>query len=195
MNYLGHAFLSFGNDAILTGNMLGDHVKGKLALDNYPEQIKKGLILHRKIDGFADIHSAHLQAKLLFKGVYGLYSSPIVDTLFDHYIACDHKLFPTESSLYLFSQTVYSILEKNEDVFPQQFASMFNHMRQNNWLYNYRNFAGIRQSLNGLARRAKYLPPIDKAYEIFITNYYQINQYYFDFMADMIKFSRNEIVK
>ena len=36
MNYLGHAFLSFNNADILTGNMIADHVKGKLALDKYP---------------------------------------------------------------------------------------------------------------------------------------------------------------
>ena len=47
--------------------MIGDHVKGKLALNNYPDEVRKGIMLHRKIDMFTDDHPASQRAKLLFK--------------------------------------------------------------------------------------------------------------------------------
>jgi acyl carrier protein phosphodiesterase len=32
MNYLAHAFLSFKNEDVLTGNMISDYVKGQKAI-------------------------------------------------------------------------------------------------------------------------------------------------------------------
>jgi acyl carrier protein phosphodiesterase len=51
----------------------------------------------------------------------------------------------------------------------------------------------MERALNGLARRAKYMPPIEKAYETFITNYYHLNQCYYEFIDDIIKFVKNEL--
>src|SRR3954471_10403197 len=110
MNYLGHAYLSFGDAEVLTGNMIGDHVKGKLALNNFPEKIKRGIIVHRKIDAYADVHPAMQRAKIWFRGDYGLYSGAIMDTLFDHFLANDAKLFPSEKELMRFTQETYDKL-------------------------------------------------------------------------------------
>lgn len=195
MNYLGHAFLSFGDIDVLTGNMIGDHVKGRLALDKFPVGIKKGIELHRKIDGFADVHPATLRAKILFRQDYGLYSGAIMDTLYDHFLASDPKQFNSQDALLLFTQQVYTQLAMNEQYFPLPFAQYFPHMKEHNWLYNYRTLKGMERSLNGLARRAKHMPPIEKAYEIFVTNYYQLNQCYYEFIDDVITFVKIEMEK
>src|SRR4051812_5785042 len=107
MNYLGHAFLSFGDTDILAGNMIGDHVKGMLALDGYPAGIRKGIMLHRAIDSYTDGHSATQRAKLLFRQEYRLYAGAIMDTLYDHFLANDPKFFSTAESLFAFSENVY----------------------------------------------------------------------------------------
>jgi acyl carrier protein phosphodiesterase len=193
MNYLGHAFLSFGNSELLTGNMIADHVKGRVALEQFPQGIKNGIELHRKIDGKTDIHPATLRAKLLFREDYGLYAGAIMDTLYDHFLANDPALFPTEESLRSFTASVYLQLAENEQYFPPKFAGYFPHMREHNWLYNYRTMKGMERSLNGLARRALYMPPIGKAYELFIANYYVLNQCYFEFIDDIIKFVKIEL--
>jgi acyl carrier protein phosphodiesterase len=66
-------------------------------------------------------------------------------------------------------------------------------MKEHNWLYNYRSLKGMEQSLGGLARRAKYMPPIQKAYETFIGHYYMLNQCYYEFIDDIIKFAKTEL--
>jgi acyl carrier protein phosphodiesterase len=195
MNYLGHAFLSFGNGDTLTGNMIADHVKGKIALEQFPPGIRKGIELHRKIDGKTDIHPATMRAKILFREDYGLYSGPIMDTLYDHFLANDPKFFPTSESLKEFTEAAYLQLDANEQYFPPKFAAYFPHMKEHNWLLNYRSVKGMERALGGLKRRALYMPPVDKAYEIFIANYYQLNQCYYELIDDVISFVKNELAE
>ena len=193
MNYLAHAYLSFGESDILLGNMIGDHVKGKAALDAFPSQIRKGIVLHRKIDEFVDTHPATLRAKIFFRADYGLYSGAIMDTLYDHFLANDPGIFPNEEALFEFSQQTYSALSMQSKWFPEKFAAYFPYMSEQNWLYNYRHVKGMERSLTGLNRRAKYMPVIDKAYATFIAEFYQLNQCYYEIITDLIKFSRSEI--
>ncbi len=193
MNYLGHAYLSFGDAEILTGNMIGDHVKGKLVLDTMPEKIAEGVMLHRKIDEFADNHPANTRAKIWFRENYGLYSGAIIDTLYDHFLANDPKHFGNEQVLLQFSQDTYNMLESKKQYFPPSFASYFPHMREHNWLYGYRTLIGVQRSLSGLARRAQHMSPIDKAYSTFISHFYQLNQCYYEFIDDVVTFVKVEL--
>ncbi|XZF14111.1 ACP phosphodiesterase [Chitinophagaceae bacterium MMS25-I14] len=193
MNYLGHAFLSFGDPRILTGNMIGDHVKGRLALDNFPPDIKKGLLLHRKIDAFTDTHPAIQRAKVWFRADYGLYSGPILDSLFDHFLATDPKCFASEKALLDFSLETYHKIETQQEYLPASFAAYFPYMKEHNWLYNYRTMQGMQRSLNGLARRAAHIPPIENAYKTFIGHYYQLAQCYYEFIDDVIHYVKVEL--
>lgn len=194
MNYLGHAFLSLGDPEILVGNMIGDYVKGKKALDNYPEKIKKGILLHRQLDSMADMHPATTRAKVWFRERYSLYSGPIIDIVYDHFLATDPHFFKNEEYLYEFSQDVYKKLEEHSQYFPPQFAKMFPYMVEQNWLYNYRHVKGVERSLGGLYRRAKSMPPTDDAYNTFILRYYQLEQCFFEFMEKAYNFVNTELM-
>jgi acyl carrier protein phosphodiesterase len=193
MNYLGHALLSFGRPQILAGNMIGDYVKGSLILDSFPEEIKQGIQLHRKIDEFADNHPATLRAKNLFRPHYRLYAGAFVDSMYDHYLANDPHYFPNEKSLFDFAQQTYNHLEAHKQYLPEKFLTMLPYMVSNNWLYNYRTLKGMEKSFKGLVHRAKYLDSSDKAYEILVSHYYELNQYYYDFINDITLFVKNEL--
>ena len=93
MNYLAHAYLSFEITDITVGNMISDFVKGKQKLD-YPVAIQHGITLHRAIDSFTDSHAVTRQAKSFFKEDYGLYAGPLVDVVYDHFLANDPLRFP-----------------------------------------------------------------------------------------------------
>ena len=54
MNYLGHFILSHPNQELVTGNFIGDFVKGNDYL-NYPEGISRGIKMHRFIDEYTDL--------------------------------------------------------------------------------------------------------------------------------------------
>jgi acyl carrier protein phosphodiesterase len=195
MNYLGHAFLSFSNPDILLGNISGDHYKGKKFLTLLPPEMARGIMLHRAIDGFVDVHPAVQRAKIGFRPEFGLYSGAVIDILLDHFLANDPKFFASESDLKLFTTECYTLLESRKIYFNETFASYFPNMMQKDWLYNYRNLAGIQKSLQGLQRRAPKIPPVAKAYEILITDYYHLNQCYYDIIDDVITFVKIELAK
>ena len=188
MNYLAHAFLSFDDAELLTGNMIADYIKGKNALSQLPERIREGILLHRAIDRFTDEHPASKKVAKLFRESYGRYAPAIIDSLFDHYLANDKKHFENDGKLFEFTQKTYEQLASYEPHFPEKFCSFFPYMKEQNWLYNYRSQDGMNRSLKGLHRRAKYMPTSEKAFEIFLTNYSVLNEAYDEMMQEMISF-------
>lgn len=193
MNYLGHAVLSFGNAEVLVGNLIGDHVKGRVALDAYPAGVRKGIELHRRIDEMVDRHPAIARAKLIFREDYRLYAGAIIDTVMDHFLANDPAFFSKETDLEDFTRDVYNKVDAYLDILPEGFAAYYSHMKQHNWLLGYRKLKGIERSLHGLARRAKYMPPPEKAYTSFVVAYHQLNGCYYDFIGDISKFAGAEV--
>ncbi|MDP9040745.1 MAG: ACP phosphodiesterase, partial [Bacteroidota bacterium] len=140
MNFLAHAYLSFNHPQILVGNLISDFVKGKKKYE-YPPDIQKGIALHRVIDNFTDTHDSTREAKQIFRPHYRLYSGAFTDVVYDHFLAIDEKEFPG-TSLFDFSQQVYSTVEQYGEWLPQPFALMFPYMKTQNWLFNYRTRQG-----------------------------------------------------
>ena len=184
MNFLAHAFLSFNDPDILTGNMISDFVKGKRKFD-YPVPIQNGIYLHRQIDNFTDFHPATAIAKEFFRPHYRLYSGAFVDIVYDHFLATDQKQFNLNNPLENFTQTTYFLLEKNALYFPDHFQKIFTYMRSQNWLYEYRLKEGIRKSFAGLAYRARYLNESDVAFEVFNTYYDELKNCYDSFFPEL----------
>lgn len=180
MNYLAHAYLSFNQPAILAGNLISDFVKGKQHLQ-YPDEVRKGILLHRAIDAFTDEHATTREAKDIFRPHYRLYSSAFIDVSYDHFLANDWQQFTDDDSLSVFSQQVYNSLDNYLHVFPEPFRRMYPYMKQQNWLYNYRHVAGIERSFAGLVHRAAYLTDSQTAFKLFEENYHRLQQYYTDF--------------
>lgn len=155
MNYLAHAYLSFGDKEILVGNMISDFVKGKKKFD-YPRRVQNGIALHRMIDGFTDVHVATKAAIAIFRPVVGPYAGAFVDVVYDHFLANDKNEFP-EDGLADFASTTYKTLREFEDMLPERFQKMLPYMAEQNWLLNYRSARSIENSFGGIFRRTKYL--------------------------------------
>jgi acyl carrier protein phosphodiesterase len=191
LNYLAHAYLSFNQPAILAGNLISDFVKGKQA-NQYPDDVRKGILLHRAIDSYTDEHPANREAKNIFKPHYRLYSSAFIDVSYDHFLANDWQQF-TDDSLSAFSQEVYNSLDQYQHVFPEPFRRMFPYMKQHNWLYNYRNRSGIERSFEGVVHRSAYLTESQTAFKLFEENYQKLQQYYADFFPELHQYAQKTL--
>ena len=183
MNYLAHAYLSFGRPGILAGNMISDYVKGKKKYD-YPDQIQQGIAVHREIDLFTDTHPATKEAKEIFRPAYRLYAGSLMDVIYDHFLALDENEF-TDESLQAFTINTYAMLDQFTDHFPEKFSRMYPYMKAQNWLYNYRYRQGIEKSLAGVVRRAKYLEESDTAYRLFNEHYNKLKGLYQLFFPEL----------
>lgn len=184
MNYLAHAYLSFGMPAITVGNLISDFVKGKQKFA-YPPAIQQGIVLHRAIDNFTDTHAITRQAKVFFREPYGLYAGPLVDVAYDHFLAND----PVIPDLKVFAQQTYAQVQENGAFLPERFARMFLYMRTQDWLYNYRYRQGILESFSGLARRAAYMGSAEAAGRLFETHYTQLQACYREFFPELKEFA------
>jgi acyl carrier protein phosphodiesterase len=191
MNYLAHAYLSFQQPGILVGNMISDFVKGRKQFD-YPEDIQKGIRLHRLIDSFTDQHPATKQAKVFLVPAVGAYAGAFMDVVYDHFLALDGHEF-TEVGWKNFAADVYRELQGYESLLPEKFARMLPYMSSQDWLYNYRYPKGIENSFAGVARRAKYLTGSEQVFTLFLDNYSELRLYYQAFFPDVKKFARSEL--
>ncbi len=191
MNFLAHAYLSFNQPEILAGNMISDFVKGK-AQYNFPTLIQAGIRLHRSIDSFTDAHPATKKAQTVFQPHYRLYSGPLVDVLYDHYLATDPAAF-SAGELENFSRTVYLQLEAQRAQLPPRFLQVFAYMKEQNWLLHYRTREGTERSLQGLVRRCAYTNDHSTAMTLFEANYDFLQACYNNFIQDVKNHAQKEL--
>lgn len=187
MNYLAHAYLSFGDAEVLTGNLISDFVKGKKKLA-YPDRILAGINLHRAIDTFTDTHAVNKAAAEIFRPHYRLYCTAFMDVVYDHFLAMELST-ATGSHFEEFTKEVYRKLETYQHILPQTFNNLFPYMKQQNWLFNYQYAWGIEKSMAGLVHRAAYISDSKTAFELFTANYEQLKAAYDAFFPDLRTFS------
>lgn len=170
--------------------MISDYVKGKKKFD-YPVAIQNGIMLHRYIDTFTDEHEATKEAKQVFRPAYRLYSGAFVDVVYDHFLATDENEF-TGQSLLNFTHVVYSTLDNNAQWLPERFALLFPHMKQHNWLFNYRTSSGTYKSMGGVVKRAAYLTESETAFQLFEQHYQLLKECYHHFWKDLKRYTAKQ---
>lgn len=154
MNFLSHIYLSGDSTAILFGNFIGDFVKGK-QIENYHEDVQKGILLHREIDFFTDNHPIVLQSKDKIRASQGHYSGVVIDIFYDHFLAANWIDYCT-TPLQKFANATYQKLENNLHKMPPDAQFMLPYMVQNNWLVSYKDVEGIERACKGMAQRTKF---------------------------------------
>lgn len=118
MNYLAHLYLSGENDNIKIGNFIADAVKGK-KYNDYQNEIRFGILLHRKIDSFTDNHEIVKKCSAKLRQAYSKFSGAVVDILFDHFLASCWENYSDED-LKTYSQKAYSLINANLEIMPEK---------------------------------------------------------------------------
>lgn len=154
MNFLAHLFLSNNSEKIAIGNFIADFVKGA-QIQNYEEDVVKGILIHREIDRFTDAHDIVKQSKSRLWDRYRHYSSVIVDIYYDHFLAKNWDMYSDER-LKDFTSRHYALLSRHSYSFPDRASTTLRYMKQTDWLYNYQYLEGIDMALKGMSRRANF---------------------------------------
>lgn len=187
MNFLAHAYLSFGDPEMITGNLISDFVKGKKKFE-YPPRILAGIDLHRAIDAFTDKHPSSRDAARIFKPVYGLYGAAFVDIVYDHFLALE-LAEKSDTDFGKFTAAVYAAVDRFEVILPPAFRSIFPYMKAHDWLFNYQYGWGIENSFGGMVHRAAYITDSRTAYTLFKDNYQELRAAYLEFFPQLKDFS------
>lgn len=158
MNYLAHALLSGDNDAILTGNFLGDHFKGSRFV-GLPAEMVKGIHLHRFIDSYTDAHPVVRQSIHQMRPHAGRYAGIFIDMWMDHILAANWTTFHP-IPLPVFEKALFNRMNPYAVHFPATSRHMLKKMEKDSWLSGYRRVAGIQNALYGISRRASIEPAL-----------------------------------
>lgn len=191
MNFLAHIYLSNENEHIKIGNFIADAIKG----NNYkhlPEEIQKGIILHREIDSFTDANEIVRKSKRRLHERYRHYDGVIIDILYDHYLAKNWANY-SQTTLKEYTQDFYIILTNNYDLLPEKTKHLMPYMIQDDWLYNYSNLDGIERVLQGMNRRTKNKSQMHLAIEDLKINYTSFENDFEEFFNQLINFTNKKI--
>lgn len=161
MNFLAHIYLSGDNDFIKIGNFMADGIRGNNYL-NFPEEVKKGIILHRHIDTFTDAHPTYRKSKHRLHEKYGHYAGVIMDILYDHFLAKNWSVYSDEP-LEDYAAQFYKSLEDNYDILTEKTKGMMPYMMERNWLVSYATIAGIEMILFQMDYRTKHRAHMQEA--------------------------------
>ena len=188
MNFLAHAYLSFGQDDILVGNFIADFVRGK-ERQNYPKKVQLGIELHHAIDAFTDSHLLVKEVQSYLQPRFGHYARVISDVFFDYFLAKNWTRF-SDTPLEAFSRATYQQLNDYPVALPEGFQRMLYWMQQQNWLYAYRELSGIQSALDGLTRRARFDSKMNEASQVLREKKVEIEALFFVFFQDLETFAQ-----
>ena len=186
MNFLAHTYLSGCNDEIIVGNFMGDYVKGRNYL-HLPEQIRKGILIHRDIDHFTDSHPITRRSRLRLVEKYHKYAGIIIDILYDHFLASlwkDYCNIPLEQ----FVDRTYGILKRNYKVLPMGIKVWFPTFLENNWMLAYQTVDGIALVLDRMSANTSLPDHTAYAIEVLRERYDAFTGDFREFFPQIIAF-------
>lgn len=186
MNYLAHIFLSGNDEELLIGNFIADSVRGS-QLQQFPEKIAQGIILHRQIDTYTDNHPVVKRTKERLRPKYRKYAGVVADIFYDHFLAANFEAYAT-TTLKEYTQNFYTLVQKYRLLLPERVLYFLPYMVEQDWLLNYGNFNGIRRSLTGLSRRTSFISNMETAAEELEINYLLYQSDFYKFFPELITF-------
>lgn len=187
MNYLVHFLLSGDDDDLRLGNLLGDHVKGRVQHYAHPgvtERIRAGIQLHRTIDSFSDQHPVVHRSKVLLAPRYGRMAGVIVDVFYDHVLARTWARHHPQT-LRAFSQDIYRTLSANLPRLPAAVHPLVRAMTRGDWLLAYADVEGIDGALRGMAGRVRVAAGIGTASRELVAHYDVFERDFGEFMPEL----------
>src|SRR5579863_3534628 len=132
MNFLAHLYLAGNDEGLLVGNFIADAVKGD-KYKTFPENILKGILMHREIDSFSDNNPVYLQSVHRLQPTYGKYSGVITDMFYDHFLAINWDTYST-ISLKEFCMKTYETLSLYKGSMPEESEIILGYMTKHDWL-------------------------------------------------------------
>lgn len=179
MNYVAHQVLSFGQQEIQLGNLMGEVIKGK-DFEVYKPEIQKGILLHRFIDTFTDSHPIVHQCTKLLHTEQGKYSPIIIDVIFDYLLIKNWSKF-VDQDFETFKINCYQIFKSSEEIFPPRLTEILYYMLKYDWFANYSTLEGVSKTLENIGKRTPYENNLHNTHPVLLQNIEALEQNFLEF--------------
>lgn len=180
MNFLAHALLAAPDPALIAGGVVGDWIKGPLARQSLPDDLLRGVALHRAIDAFADRDPAFLRSRARISAARRRWSGVLIDMFYDHLLAAQWADWH-DDALPIFTQEVYAALAKSQSGLAADLSPVMRLMAAEDWLGSYASTAGLQAILERMSRRARQPNPLADGIE-------ELQDHYAGFATDFAEF-------
>lgn len=165
MNFLAHTTLAAQNDDLLLGGLLGDFVRGRDALQRFPEPVRRGIKLHRFIDTTTDHSPQVKELYRVFRPPFRRYAGIIVDLVFDHVLATQWSSW-SQQPLAEFDARIRKVVSVNQPLVPERLQRFMSYAERRGLFAAYAQPQEVQISLAGLGRRLKRTNPLHRVNEI-----------------------------
>jgi acyl carrier protein phosphodiesterase len=187
MNFLAHLFLSGDDRELQFGNFIADAVKGN-DMNDFPDLIRKGILLHREIDTFTDTHPVFRQSRKRLSSKYDKISGIIVDIYYDHYLARNWSEYSSRD-IKKYVASAYLNLVLKFDLLPPRSKRILPFMITQNWLVGYADFDVLRKVFRGMSRRSGYLARMEYAVDDLVEDYQLFESDFREFFPEIVRHS------
>lgn len=194
MNFLAHAFLAGPLVEDRVGGVIGDFVKGRLQPlpPGLSAALADGVMLHRRIDSFADTHPAFRRSRERVSATRRRVGGIMVDLFYDHFLARHWARF-SDQSLEAFTAQTYAFIAAHPGPLPADFLPVFRRMAADDWLAAYRDVAHVARALDRMAQfRLRRPNPLGGAAEELLRDYAGFEADFFAFLPDALAFAAGE---
>jgi len=186
VNFLVHMLLSGEDEQLLVGNFMGDFVKGRL-YDRFPERIRQGVELHRRIDSFASQNIFFNCSRQRISPDYGLYRGVLVDLFYDHLLAANWHEWTAEPFEH-FLQRARLAADRQLSFIPpamqQLLPVIFTEL-----LPSYKSVEGIAAALGRMSRRVRRPNPLSSGAVELVNHRDGLAADFRQFMAEISEFT------
>lgn len=185
MNYLGHLYFSKNDTTLMLNNLFGDFVKGK-DLSHLPEEVRRGISLHRSIDDFIDRFPEVNRLQQMLYADLPKVSSVAIDLFFDHLLAREWKRYHRDE-LTVFLDRFYSSIRLDNPAYNESFRLMITRMTEINWLSHYPDLDGLDKMCRGVSARLSFENSLKYGKAVFLDYENAITEVFGQFMEAAIK--------
>ncbi len=188
MNYLGHLLVLPHHGLLTLGNLLGDFVKGRPdALT--PTDFRRGVVLHRQLDGFTDAHPVVARSKHRFPPELRRLSGVLTDVFYDHFWAQNLRIEIHRDSLLPFAAGL-----------PTELVALPERMISSRWFGSYATVEGIgavlaRMDQRRMDQRRKRPLGLSGAEAVLETHYAEFARDAAEFFPDAVAFTREALLR
>ena len=193
MNFLAHIYLSGENDLLKIGNFMADSIRGNRYLE-YPDELRKGILLHRYIDTFTDAHPIYRKSKHRFHEKYGHYAGVIMDIVYDHFLAKNWNSYFNEN-LEVYAENFYILMRRNFDILTPKTQNLLPYMMDQNWLVQYASLEGLEIILFQMDYRTKHRVNMQEAIVEVQLHYNELETEFTLFFEELQQYCKEKLIE
>jgi len=192
LNYLAHILLSGNSAQRQVGGFIADNVKGS-NLESFPERMRQGIVLHRRVDTFTDEHPLVREARALLRPYFGRYAGIFLDVFYDYFLAKNWRQF-SDISLWRFACRFYAGLVWNYRRLPLSIKGFLWHFIGTNRLCKYASKRGVQRSLWIMGSYSSLPQMSEEAMLILAKHEQELEQFFLQFFPQLAEYAQGLLV-